>query len=162
MKLFRPLLASFINPHHELIHLGNQLDWQGLGSHFAPLYSATGTTSKPIRLMVGLLIITQLYNLSDEKVVETWLQNPYEQYFTGEIFFSWQPPCDASDLVHFRHRIGQEGVQKIFEQKRLLRFVPYPSGWKVNYLKISDLVSHAKNILIISKVFLYFRKSLPK
>ena len=70
MELFRPLLASFINLHHELIHLGNQLDWQGLENHFATLYSATGTPSKPIRLMVGLLILKQLYNLSDEKVVE--------------------------------------------------------------------------------------------
>jgi hypothetical protein len=69
---FRPLLASFINLHHdELIHLGNQLDWQGLESHFALLYSSTGTPSKPIRLMVGLLILQQLYNLSDEKVKES-------------------------------------------------------------------------------------------
>lgn len=116
MELFRPLLASFINLNQELIHLGNQLDWQGLESHFAPLYSSTGTPSKPIRLMVGLLILKQLYNLSDEKVAEAWVQNPYYQYFTGEIFFSWQLPCDPSDLVHFRHRIGQQGVQKIFEQ----------------------------------------------
>jgi IS5 family transposase len=116
MELFRPLLASFINLNHELIQLGNQLDWQGLESHFAPLYSSTGTPSKPIRLIVGLLILKQLYNLSDEKVTEAWVQNPYYQYFTGEIFFSWQLPFAPSDLVHFRHRIGQQGVQKIFEQ----------------------------------------------
>ncbi len=34
IDFFRPLLASFINLHHELIHLGNQLGKQRLESHF--------------------------------------------------------------------------------------------------------------------------------
>ncbi|WP_219724979.1 transposase, partial [Fischerella thermalis] len=75
-----------------------------------------GAPSKPIRLMVGLLILKHLYNLSDERVVEAWVENPYYQYFTGGIYFSWQAPCAASDLVHFRHRIGEEGIKLIFEQ----------------------------------------------
>ena len=33
--------------------------------------------------MVGLLLLKQLRNLSDENVVENWKQNPYFQYFCG-------------------------------------------------------------------------------
>jgi hypothetical protein len=36
------------------------------------------------------------------------------QYFCGERFFQWGFPCDPSELVHFRKRIGEEGVEKIF------------------------------------------------
>ena len=40
--------------------------------------------------------------------------NPYMQYFCGEAFFQHRFPCDPSDFVHFRKRIGEEGVRKIF------------------------------------------------
>ena len=80
-----------------------------------PLYAASGRPAKPVRLMVGLLILKQLENLSDERVVEIWVQNPYFQAFCGQQRFTWKLPCDPSDLTYFRHRIGEDGVRKIFE-----------------------------------------------
>ncbi len=65
--------------------------------------------------MVSLLILKQLDNLSDESVVSKWVENPYCQYFRGETQFQWTMPCNPSDLVHFRNRIGQEGFEKIFQ-----------------------------------------------
>lgn len=70
---------------------------------------------KPIRLMVGLIILKQLKNLSDEEVVKQWVQNPYFQYFCGESEFRWDIPCDPSDITHFRNRIGKDGLDKILE-----------------------------------------------
>ena len=35
------------------------------------------------------------------------------QYFCGEEFFRWEPPCNPSELVHFRHRIGEKGMERI-------------------------------------------------
>ncbi|MBC7628407.1 MAG: transposase [Ferruginibacter sp.] len=63
--------------------------------------------------MAGLLMLKQMFNYSDETLVEVWKQNPYYQYFTGELYFNWELPCDPSDLVHFRNRIGQQGVETI-------------------------------------------------
>ncbi|VAW59155.1 Transposase, IS4 family, partial [hydrothermal vent metagenome] len=51
---------------------------------------------------------------------EAWAMNPYMQYFCGEAKFKHQFPCDPSDFVHFRHRIGEEGVEKIFAYSVLL------------------------------------------
>ena len=65
--------------------------------------------------MVGLLILKQLRNLSDERVVKEWTENPYYQYFCGEVYFKWEFPCDPTDLVYFRRRIGKEGIKKILE-----------------------------------------------
>lgn len=65
--------------------------------------------------MAGLLILKQLENLSDETVVLQFKRNPYYQAFCGFTEFSCKPPCDSSELVHFRKRIGAEGVERLFQ-----------------------------------------------
>jgi len=65
--------------------------------------------------MVGLMILKQLENLSDERVIEAWVRNSYYQAFCGEAHFQWKFPCDPTDLVYFRKRIGEEGARLIFE-----------------------------------------------
>lgn len=111
--LFLPNLTDFINLRHPLCLLAEKIDWQQFETDFAPFYSTAGSPAKPIRLMVGLLILKQIYNLGDETVMAEWVSNPYYQYFCGAVVFQWKFPCDPSDLVHFRHRIGVEGVEKI-------------------------------------------------
>jgi IS5 family transposase len=68
----------------------------------------------PIRLMVGVLMLKHLYSLGDEKIPFAWESNPYFQYFCGGVFFEHKFPCDPSDFVHFRRRIGETGIEKIF------------------------------------------------
>jgi IS5 family transposase len=82
---------------------------------FSGLYAKIGRPAKPMRLMVGLLLLKQIENLSDERVVTAWVQNPYYQAFCGMEHFQWQFPCDPSELVYFRKRIGEAGVEKIFK-----------------------------------------------
>jgi len=113
-ELFRPLLSDFIDVRHELILLSNKIDWSYFEKEFAPLYSNTGQPAMPVRLMVGCLILKQLYNFGDETLAIQWTMNPYMQYFCGEAYFQHKFPFDPSDFVHFRHRIGVEGVEKIF------------------------------------------------
>ena len=57
-----------------------------------------------------------MYNLGDETVMDRYLENPYWQHFCGELYFQYKLPFDPSDFVHFRHRIGPEGMKKIFKQ----------------------------------------------
>ena len=52
-------------------------------------------------------------NLSDENLVQRWVQNPYYQAFTGEVEFQWELPCDPTSLTKFRNRIGSSGHEKI-------------------------------------------------
>lgn len=68
----------------------------------------------PIRFMVGCLLLKRLNNLGDETLAEAWKSNSYMQYFCGEAFFQHKFPCDPSDFVHFRKRIGEKGMEKIF------------------------------------------------
>lgn len=50
------------------------------------------------RLVAGLLYLQHDYRLSDEAVVARWVENPYYQHFTGEVFFQHRLPIDPSSL----------------------------------------------------------------
>ena len=106
-------LAEQCDPRQKLVKLSKAIPWETFEEAFAEHYSDQGRPAKPIRLMVGLLLLKQLENLSDEVVVERWVQNPYYQLFCGMDQFQWNMPCDPSDLVHFRNRIGDEGATLI-------------------------------------------------
>jgi IS5 family transposase len=116
LEIFKTVLTSFIHPEHELCLLAKKIDWKGLEDEFAPLYGKVGRPSVPIRTIVGLLLLKQMYNLGDETVVERYLENPYWQHFCGEVYFQYKLPFDPSDFVHFRKRIGEQGMKKIFKQ----------------------------------------------
>ena len=110
-------LEESLNPRHPLYILANSIDWAFFENSFISLYSSQqGSPAKPIRLMVGLLLLKHLRNLSDESVVEQWSENNYYQYFCGEEEFRPCYPCAASELVHFRHRIGEEGCELILKE----------------------------------------------
>jgi IS5 family transposase len=112
--LFRPMLKDFIDPHHKLALLADAINWQHFENELQPYYSEQGAPSVPIRLMVGCLLLKHLYNLGDETIAERWEQDSYFQYFCGMTFFEHHFPFDPSDFVHFRKRVGEEGIGKIF------------------------------------------------
>lgn len=92
-----------LNQKHPLFVLAEQIDWQSFEDAFAPLYCPdNGRPAKPIRLMVGLLMLKHSRDVSDESVVEQWAENSYYQHFCGQVSFVPGQPCEASELVHFR------------------------------------------------------------
>ena len=114
MSIFEVALESFIDMNHELVLLSKQIDWAEVESDFAEYYCAdNGRPSIPIRTMVGMMLLKNIYNLSDEGVVARWVENPYMQYFTGEKVFRKRPPMNPIDMTKFRNRIGEDGTEKI-------------------------------------------------
>jgi IS5 family transposase len=116
LEMYKTVLASFINPQHELCLLAGKIDWNNIEKEFAPLYAEVGRPSIPIRTIVGLLLLKQIYDLGDETVMDRYIDSPYFQHFCGEIYFQYDYPFDPSDFVHFRKRIGEEGMKLIFKQ----------------------------------------------
>lgn len=110
-------LETMLDSKHPLFKLANEVDWSLFEKSFAPLFCAdNGRPPKPIRLMAGLLILKHLRNVSDEQVVAHFTENAYYQYFCGLEAFSISAPCASSELVHFRHRIGEEGMELILKE----------------------------------------------
>jgi IS5 family transposase len=111
-NLFNPLLTDFIDMGHELVLLPNKIEWKYFEEEFCGFYSITGQPAVPIHMMVGCLLLKQMYNLGDETLAQAWVRDPYMQYFCGEAHFQHRFPFDPSDFVHFRKRIGLDGVEK--------------------------------------------------
>ena len=104
-----------LDSHDPLIALADAIDWTFFDKEFEKYYTLdNGRPGKPIRMMVGLLLLKQLENISDENVVLQWKRNPYYQYFCGFNEFQVTLPCHPTELVKFRQRIGTEGTAKIF------------------------------------------------
>ena len=110
-------LASMLDPRHPLYKLANLVDWNTFERSFSPLYCKdNGRMAKPIRLMVGLLVLKHIRNVSDESVVEQFSENAYYQYFCGMESFSITKPCVPTELVEFRRRIGEAGMELILKE----------------------------------------------
>ena len=159
-----PTLKEQLNPKQELYLLSEAINWNYFEQEFIPLYSKNGCPAHPIRLIVSLLILKSMYNLSDEMLVEQqWEMNPYYQFFGGKTIVQWGQPCAASDLVHFRDRIGKDGVEKILKHSIELhgkdgedgdvsvdttvqeKNITYPTDAKLHKRIIDKCISIAKN-----------------
>ena len=81
LNLLPQRFEDLVNPGHSLCNLSKRIPWDEIEEHFSDLYHHSGGPAKLIRGMVSLLILKQLYNLSDESIVERCAENPYYQFF---------------------------------------------------------------------------------
>ena len=160
MSIFEVAMESFIDMNHELVLLANQIDWEAVESEFAEYYCAdNGRPSVPIRKMVGMMLLKNIYNLSDEGVVARWMENPYMQYFTGEKVFQKRPPMNPIDMTKFRKRIGTIGAEKIFKISLMVNAKEITE--KEMKLVMIDSTVQEKNITFPTDAKLY-RKIIAK
>lgn len=116
-ELFKSRLSNQLNPRDPLFVLSHQINWSAFEEQFGPLYKdGPGQPPKPVRLMVGLMMLQHMHGLSDEQVVHQWVQNPYWQYFCGYDYLQWELPSDPSSLTRWRNRLGIENLEKILAE----------------------------------------------
>ena len=115
--LFRSKLSSIIDNNHPLCKLSQVVDWDQLDEVFGTTYSAdNGRPGVSTRLMVSLHYLKYTHNLSDEKVLSIWRENPYWQYFSGVKWFEHEFPIDASSMTRWRKRIGEVGAETLLKE----------------------------------------------
>ena len=111
-SLFQVALVRILNLQHPLVKLAEKIDWKRFESELGGRFSEiAGAPAKPVRLMVGLHCLKHLFNQSDEKTVERWVENPYWQHFCGMKYFTHEPPIDPSLMSRWRHLAGDSGME---------------------------------------------------
>ncbi len=119
-ELFRSRLEHQIDLRHPLARLAERMPWTDLEEALTPTLPPDpergGRPSLPVRLMAGLLYLKHAYDLSDEDVCARWLENPYWQFFTGEVVFQTRLPCNPSSLTRWRQRLGEAGMEELLAQ----------------------------------------------
>jgi transposase, IS5 family len=115
--LFQPSLMTIINLRHPLVRLAGEMDWDFVGRRFGSVCSlGPGQPPLSTRLVAGLFIIKHMHNLSDEELCARWVENPYYQYFCGEVVFRHELPFDRSSLSRWRQRLGEEQLAALLQE----------------------------------------------
>ena len=116
--LFKSRLSKQLDPSHEILSLSKAISWDVLEEKINVLHpnKKDGQPPKPVRLIVGMLMLQHVYNLSDEAIVERWVENPYWQYFCGFDYLQWDFPINPSTLTRWRKRLGDKGMQDILKE----------------------------------------------
>src|SRR2546429_2695574 len=115
--LLRPALEDIIDLDHPLARLAREIDWGFLDSRFASVCApGAGQPGLPTRLVAGLFILKHMHDLSDEVLCARWLENPYYQFFCGELSFCHQLPFDRSSMTHWRQRLGEEPLVALLQE----------------------------------------------
>ena len=114
----RPALAEIIDLGYPLlVRLAREIDWGFLDRRFASVCApGPGQPGLPTRLVAGLFILKHMHNLSDEVLCARWLENPYYQFFCGELSFCHQLPFDRSSLIHWRQRLGEDQLVALIQE----------------------------------------------
>ncbi len=115
--LLRPALDQIIDLSHPLVRLAGEIDWGFLNGRFSSVCQpGPGQPGLPTRLVAGLFILKHMHNLSDEVLCARWIENPYYQYFCGELSFCHQLPFDRSSITRWRQRLGEEQLVALIQE----------------------------------------------
>ncbi len=116
-ELFRVELEQLVDAEHPLVKLGRQMDWAVFTERLGQTYAATnGAPGVNSCLLVALHYLKYQHDLSDEAVVQQWIENPYWQHFSGEQFFQHERPIDPSSMTRWRQRLGEAGAEAMLKE----------------------------------------------
>lgn len=110
-NLFKVMLRDIVFDRHELVLLKKAINWERFEKALEPTYCEdNGRPSIPVRMMAGLTFLKYMFGLSDQEVLDGWVENPYWQDFCGGEFFEHEPPTDQTVMSRWRKRAGEAGV----------------------------------------------------
>ena len=109
--------GSIRSSKHALVRLAKTIAWRFIEARCGEVYSdGPGMPPLPTRLMAGLAILKHTFDLSDEELCARWIENPYFQYFCGEVVFRHELPFDRSSLTRWRQRLGEEQIAALLQE----------------------------------------------
>ena len=115
--LLRPALDQIIDMGHPLVRLAGEIDWSFLDQRFSAVCApGPGQPGLPTRLVAGLFILKHMHSLSDEALCARWIENPYYQYFCGELSFCHKLRFDRSSLTRWRQRLGEAELVALLQE----------------------------------------------
>jgi IS5 family transposase len=114
---FSVRLADILDHRHPLYTLADTIEWSRFDTAFEPMYCGdNGAPAIRTRLMVALHYLKHAFNLSDEAVVDRWVENPYWQYFSGEELFQHELPIHPTSMTKWRNRLKAKGLETLLEE----------------------------------------------
>ena len=114
---FKQRNDEIVHKDHPLVRLSKWFNWDRFDQIFGKMFhSSNGRPGLCTRLMVGLHYLKQVYKLSDEGVLNLFVENSQWQYFCGVEYYSSIRPCDRSSLSRWRQKIGEKKLQLLLQE----------------------------------------------
>jgi IS5 family transposase len=133
---------------HELVRINHEVDFSFVEEETRDLYEeAMGRPSWPPEVLFRMLFLEYYSNLSDVQVSEQCVYNFLYRWFAGLKVGEATP--DDTTLVVFRKRLGQERVERLFNQ--MIKQAK-AKGLLVGRRKILDATHIIANVAIPSTV----------
>ena len=108
--------SGHLDAENRWVQLARLVPWQLAEEiYLEELCEDFGQPIVPARVALGALLIKERLGLTDRETVSAIQENPYLQFFIGLQEFTQERPFDASLMVDFRKRFGEEGMQRIAE-----------------------------------------------
>jgi hypothetical protein len=109
-------LGLKLDPENRWVKKAETIPWEEIEERYAALFeSEKGNVAKPLRLVLGALIIQTERGISDTEAPLQIQETPCLQYFCGMPGYRDELPFEASSMVHFRKRLTPEILGEINE-----------------------------------------------
>lgn len=114
-KFYLPF-GGHLKGDNRWVQLAAIIPWEEIEEKYRKCFSRhIGRTAKTVRLALGSLLIKEKLHITDEETVQLIRENPYLQYLLGYDSYKDEKPFDPSMMVHFRKRLGMDGLSLINE-----------------------------------------------
>ncbi|MBE6934872.1 MAG: transposase [Ruminococcaceae bacterium] len=99
-------LEDMLDPENRWVVRAKAMPWEELERELhSKLYSSRGAPAKPLRMMLGAMMIGDHLKCSDAETVRLIQESPYMQYFVGLHEFTKERLFAPLSLSLFRKRI---------------------------------------------------------
>lgn len=99
-------LEDMLDPENRWVVRARSMPWEELERVLSgKLYSSRGAPAKPLRMMLGAMMIGDHLKCSDAETVRQLQENPYMQYFVGLNEFTRERLFAPLSLSLFRKKI---------------------------------------------------------
>ncbi len=117
MDMYRVELIRIVNPDHAMVKLAAVVNWERLDKLFGKTFCPEkGRPGHSTRLMVALHYLKYTDNLSDERVLNVWVDTPCWQHFSGMKWLAHELPIHPSSMTRWRKRIGEAGAEQLLRE----------------------------------------------
>lgn len=105
-----------LDPENRWVKLAEMMPWDKIDDIYSKsMCDNNGRDAISSRMAFAACYIKQNEHLADANVPIAIAENPYMQFFAGNLEFNLEPPFDSSMMVHFRKRFPVEEINKVNE-----------------------------------------------
>ena len=148
-------LGGHLTPNNRWLKIETLLPWEELELAYSRHFTyKRGRPAKDGRLVMGLILLKHMTGLSDRGVVQSMLENPYQQYLCGYEQFTTGKVIDPSTLSRIRKRVGvtffkelEEICYRVLIEKKIIK----PGNMLVDGTVIDEAITYPNDVGLLNK-----------